>query len=125
MIIAGVLVLIGELIAIYGGIGGFAETARDPTAQTSLLPEIAIEAGRKVRASSIIKVRQDDEVPLRLIDDSSDILHLRGYEVGAMLEPGVPSMLHFVADKMCALQVRAPRGGNRVGRGRSLSSVID
>lgn len=76
--------------------GERAVTARSGAADVIGPVDLRIDRGR-LKGPSLIKVKQDDTVVLRVTSDSADEFHLHGYDLLLPLYPGRPAELRFVA----------------------------
>src|SRR5262245_50313029 len=70
-------------------------------------------AGGKVQGDDTLKVRQGEQVELRITSDRPLMLHLHGYEIDTKVEPPKPALLSFKAD----LPGRFPIHEHREGAG--------
>ena len=59
--------------------------------------EIKVHHGRLVAGPAVIKLKQGDQVTLRVTSDSDDELHLHGYDLYLNLIAGQPAQLSFTA----------------------------
>jgi hypothetical protein len=69
-------------------------TAQGPTEFTF---DLRIERGQVARNARLIRVRQGDAIRLRWTSDRPIILHLHGYDIESMVEPGSVAEMSFVA----------------------------
>ena len=60
--------------------------------------EIKVNHGRLVAGPAVIKLKQGDQVTLRVTSDSNDELHVHGYDLHLNLIAGEPAQLSFTAD---------------------------
>jgi plastocyanin len=74
-----------------------ADTA-PPPAQGGTIVEIEVRHGRLVAGPAIIKLKQGDQVTLRVTSDGNDELHVHGYDLHLNLIAGQPAQLSFTAD---------------------------
>jgi hypothetical protein len=61
--------------------------------------EINIQNGRIVSGSTLLQVREGDEITLKIVSDRSDEVHLHGYGLHAYIVPGETAMLAFTATR--------------------------
>jgi FtsP/CotA-like multicopper oxidase with cupredoxin domain len=73
-----------------------ADTAPLP-AEGGTAVEIKVHHGRLVAGPAVIKLKQGDQVTLRVTSDSNDELHLHGYDMYLNLIAGQPAQLSFTA----------------------------
>lgn len=109
--LGAVIVLLGVLLVTFRPKAEVskAQTPESPTAATSGTPtldlavaapvvfDLVIQRGRLVTGPAVIQVRQGDEVIFRMICDSSDELHLHGYNLHLTLVPDKTTTLQFSA----------------------------
>jgi FtsP/CotA-like multicopper oxidase with cupredoxin domain len=74
-----------------------ADTA-PPPAEGGSSVEIKVHHGRLVAGPAVIKLKQGDQVTLRVTSDSNDELHVHGYDLHLNLIAGQPAQLSFTAD---------------------------
>jgi FtsP/CotA-like multicopper oxidase with cupredoxin domain len=74
-----------------------ADTAPLP-AEGDTTVEIKVHHGRLVAGPAVIKLKQGDQVTLRVTSDSNDELHVHGYDLHLNLIAGQPAQLSFTAD---------------------------
>ncbi len=60
--------------------------------------QITIKENKIVSGNSVIRVKRDQEVKLKVTSDVAEELHLHGYDKTLDLEPNVQSELKFMAD---------------------------
>ena len=77
--------------------GAVADTAPLP-AEGGTTVEITVHHGRLVAGPAVIKLKQGDQVTLRVTSDSNDELHVHGYDLHLNLIAGQPAQLSFTAD---------------------------
>jgi hypothetical protein len=80
-------------------IEGAATTAAPIVTTASHDFAMMIEHGSKRSGPDVMQVSAGDDVILRITSDKADVLHVHGYDLHARLEPGVPAVLHFKADR--------------------------
>lgn len=95
------LIAFGALAAIAG-----AAAAAAPSFSVTL-------AGGRVQGDETLKVRQGDQVQVRLASDRPVVLHLHGYDLDVKVAPGAPALLSFPA----RLAGRFPVHEHREGAG--------
>jgi plastocyanin len=61
--------------------------------------ELTIRGGKLASGPALIKVYAGDRVTLNIKSDSSDELHLHGYDLHAQIRPGQTQSLQFTADR--------------------------
>jgi FtsP/CotA-like multicopper oxidase with cupredoxin domain len=66
-------------------------------ADAPVVADIEIRGGRRVSGPAVVKVKQGDNVTLRITNDRVDELHLHGYNLHAPVTPGTPAVLTFTA----------------------------
>ncbi len=59
---------------------------------------MTLEGGELVEGESLVTVHQGDTVTLDWTSDLSLLVHLHGYNIEAVTEPGVTAPMRFVAD---------------------------
>ena len=59
--------------------------------------DIVVRRGRRISGPSVIKVKQGDNVTLRITNDAVDELHLHGYNLQVPVMPETPAVLQFTA----------------------------
>jgi FtsP/CotA-like multicopper oxidase with cupredoxin domain len=59
--------------------------------------DIVVRRGRRISGPSVIKVKQGDNVTLRITNDAVDELHLHGYNLQVPVMPEKPAVLQFTA----------------------------
>jgi FtsP/CotA-like multicopper oxidase with cupredoxin domain len=69
-----------------------------PAAQAGTTVEIKVHDGRLAAGPAVIKLKQGDQVALRITSDSNDELHVHGYDLYLPLIAGQPAQLSFTAD---------------------------
>ncbi|HEY0800591.1 MAG TPA: hypothetical protein VGD54_07085 [Steroidobacteraceae bacterium] len=78
-----------------------ASAAADPAplpAEGGTTVELKVHHGRLVAGPAVIKIKQGDQVTLRVTSDSNDELHVHGYDLHLNLIAGQPAQLSFTAD---------------------------
>lgn len=70
-----------------------------PTGPDVQLIRISIRDGKVDPPPDVVQVERGATVRLEVTSDRADELHLHGYDLSAELEPGVPSVIEFVADR--------------------------
>lgn len=61
--------------------------------------DLVVKAGKLVSGDPVVKVRQGDEVTLRITSDKADEVHLHGYERHAHITAGSTVTLKIKADR--------------------------
>ncbi|MGH7820627.1 MAG: hypothetical protein ACREQ9_12705 [Candidatus Binatia bacterium] len=61
--------------------------------------DLRVEDGRLITGPEVIQVPQGQEVTLSIVSDRTDVFHLRGYDLHAVLPAGVPKTLRFKAER--------------------------
>jgi FtsP/CotA-like multicopper oxidase with cupredoxin domain len=69
-----------------------------PAPQAGTTVEIKVHDGRLAAGPAVIKLKQGDQVTLRVTSDSNDELHVHGYDLHLNLIAGQPAQLSFTAD---------------------------
>jgi len=59
--------------------------------------DVVVRNGRRVSEPAVLKVKQGDEVTLRVTSDAPDEMHLHGYDRHLKLVPGKTAVLEFNA----------------------------
>jgi len=77
--------------------GAVADTAPLP-AEGRTTVELTVHHGRLVAGPAVIKLKQGDQVTLRVTSDTNDDLHVHGYDLHLNLIAGQPAQLSFTAD---------------------------
>lgn len=77
--------------------------------------------GGRVKGEETLKVRQGDQVQLRVTGDQPMVLHLHGYDIDAKLAPPAPALLNFKADLAGRFPVHEHRHG--AGNHRALMFI--
>jgi hypothetical protein len=72
--------------------------AGSPAKQSSVF-EWVVKAGKLASGPSVLQVHEGERVNLLVKSDSSDEMHLHGYDLDARLVPGVAASLQFTADR--------------------------
>ncbi len=70
-------------------------------------------AGGRVKGEETLKVRQGDQVQVRISSDRPVVLHLHGYDIDTKVAPPAPALLTFKA----SLPGRFPVHEHREGAG--------
>jgi hypothetical protein len=73
------------------------QTAQSPSVRNDVF-ELVIKGGKLVEGPVVLQVHQGEQVTLSIRSDSSDELHLHGYDLHARINPGEPVSLRFTAD---------------------------
>jgi hypothetical protein len=61
--------------------------------------EINIQNGKIVSGSALLQAHEGDEVPLKIVSDRSDEVHLHGYDLDAHIAPGETATLAFTTGR--------------------------
>ena len=77
--------------------------------------EIEVRNGAPVAAPAAMRVRQGDEVMLRVRSDRDDELHVHGYDLHLALRAGVPGELRFSADRSGRFDCELHHAGASLG----------
>jgi hypothetical protein len=77
--------------------GAVADTTPLP-AEGGTTVEIKVHQGRLVAGPAVIKLKQGEQVTLRITADGDDELHVHGYDLLLNLIAGQPAQLSFKAD---------------------------
>jgi hypothetical protein len=83
-------------MSVPGGRPG--QSAAEPSARSEVF-DLAIKGGRLVSGPAVLQVHEGEQVTLRIRSDSSDELHLHGYDLHASIRPGETASLQFTADR--------------------------
>jgi hypothetical protein len=67
-------------------------------AQESSVFELVVRAGKLTSGPSVLRVHEGERVNLIVKSDSSDEMHLHGYDLHARLSPGATANLEFTAN---------------------------
>ena len=78
--------------------GGPGQTAQTPSTQGEVF-DLAIKGGRLVSGPAVLQVHEGEQVTLHIRSDSSDELHLHGYDLHARIQPQETASLQFTADR--------------------------
>jgi hypothetical protein len=70
-----------------------------PAAAAPREVDMVVKGGRLVSGDATIKLRQGDELTLRVTSDKADELHLHGYDMHMHLRAGAPATLKIRADR--------------------------
>ena len=77
--------------------------ARQPTkpaqATAPVLVELVVRGQTLVSGPDTIRLRQGDEITIRVTADVAEEFHLHGYDLKLDLEPGKPAEMNLVADR--------------------------
>ena len=68
-------------------------------AATETVFEIVLAQGRLVSGPAVLRVRQGEKLTVRVSSDTSDELHLHGYDLHARVSPEAPAVLQITADR--------------------------
>jgi hypothetical protein len=71
--------------------------AGSPAQQSSVF-ELVVRAGKLASGPSVLRVHEGERVNLLVKSDSSDEVHLHGYDLHARLAPGATANLEFTAN---------------------------
>ncbi|HEV2976001.1 MAG TPA: hypothetical protein VG425_00270 [Casimicrobiaceae bacterium] len=71
--------------------------AGSPARQSSVF-ELVVRAGKLASGPSVLRVHEGERVNLLVKSDSSDEVHLHGYDLHARLAPGATANLEFTAN---------------------------
>ena len=74
------------------------DTSGPTAAPTSTTVDIEVPHGRLAAGPAVTKLKQGDQVTLRVTSDSNDELHLHGYDLHLNLIAGQAAQLSFTAD---------------------------
>jgi hypothetical protein len=78
------------------------QTTRDETSTDEApRPEavvVTVKDGQPVGGTKTVKVKQGDEVVIRIEVDAPQELHLHGYDIEQEAAPGTPAVFRFTAD---------------------------
>ncbi|WP_436820653.1 hypothetical protein [Variovorax sp. DT-64] len=82
------------------------------TAAAATSQSFSVElAGGRVKGNETLKVRQGDQVQVRLSSDKPMVLHLHGYDIDTKVAPPAPALLTFKADLAGRFPVHEHREG--------------
>ena len=74
------------------------QTAQSPSVRNDVF-ELVIKGGKLVEGPVVLQVHQGEQVTLSIRSDSSDELHLHGYDLHARLTPDQTTSLQFTANR--------------------------
>ena len=77
--------------------------------------ELAIKGGRLVSGQAVLQVHEGEQVTLHIRSDSSDELHLHGYDLHARIRPGETASLQFTADRTGRFGIELHRANTELG----------
>lgn len=84
-------------------------TTTEPTFDGTVI-EITV-TGETVAGGGRLSVSQGSRIRLVVTSDSSDEVHLHGYDLAAAVEPDTPTLIEFVADIPGVFEIEFERSG--------------
>ena len=91
---------------------------------TDVVFDLRIEKGRVAQKMRLIRVTQGDAVRLRWTTDRPIILHLHGYDIESMVEPGAVAEMAFVARATGRFSVEEHKPNARGGHSHGEAALI-
>jgi hypothetical protein len=88
--------------------------AGSPAQQSSVF-EWVVKAGKLASGPPVLQVHEGERVNLLVKSDSSDEMHLHGYDLHARLAPGVSVSLQFVANRTGRFGLELHKAGTELG----------
>jgi hypothetical protein len=61
--------------------------------------DFVVRDGKRISGPEALKVRQGEQVTLRIESNANDELHLHGYEIKLRIKAGEPAILEFAASR--------------------------
>jgi|SRR6266850_2068359 len=70
-----------------------------PAAPAAKAFDFVVQDGKRVAGPAVLRVRQGEQVTLRIESNANDELHLHGYDLKVSIKGGEPATLQFAASR--------------------------